>query len=139
MSYDLGGSTGMPRNEIHGAHGYLLHQFLSPLSNQRDDEYGGSLENRMRFPGRSSMRWRWTFPAQRPVSMRVSGTDWAEGGWDIDQTIAFTRALKTHGCSAIECVERRDDAGAADPRGTELSGTAAPSRRPPPYRPSRSV
>ena len=92
---------GIDAIQIHGAHGYLLHQFLSPLSNQRDDDYGGSLENRMRFPLEVFDAVRATFPAERPVSMRVSGTDWAEGGWDIDQTIAFARALETRGCSAI--------------------------------------
>lgn len=87
--------------QIHGAHGYLLHQFLSPLSNQRDDDYGGSLENRMRFPLEIYDAVRAAFPSERPVSMRVSGTDWAGGGWDIAQTIAFARALEARGCSAI--------------------------------------
>jgi len=85
--------------QLHGAHGYLLHQFLSPLSNRRDDEYGGSLENRMRFPLEVFEAVRAAFPG--PVSMRVSGTDWAEGGWDIDQTIAFARALEALGCAGI--------------------------------------
>jgi 2,4-dienoyl-CoA reductase-like NADH-dependent reductase (Old Yellow Enzyme family) len=67
----------------------LLHQFLSPLSNRRDDEYGNSLENRMRFPLEVFDAVRSAFPADRAVTMRVSGTDWADGGWDIDQTIAF--------------------------------------------------
>jgi 2,4-dienoyl-CoA reductase-like NADH-dependent reductase (Old Yellow Enzyme family) len=87
--------------QLHGAHGYLLHQFLSPLANQRDDEYGGSLENRMRFPLEVFDAVRAVFPADRPVTMRVSGTDWAEGGWDIEQTVAFASALEKHGCSAI--------------------------------------
>ncbi|HWE75856.1 MAG TPA: NADH:flavin oxidoreductase/NADH oxidase [Stellaceae bacterium] len=87
--------------QLHGAHGYLLHQFLSPLSNQRDDEYGGSLENRMRFPLEVFEATRGAFPAGRPVTMRVSGTDWAEGGWDIEQTVAFSVALEKRGCSAI--------------------------------------
>jgi 2,4-dienoyl-CoA reductase-like NADH-dependent reductase (Old Yellow Enzyme family) len=87
--------------QLHGAHGYLLHQFLSPLANQRDDEYGGSLENRMRFPLEVFDAVRAVFPAARPVTMRVSGTDWAEGGWDIEQTVAFAAALEKHGCSAI--------------------------------------
>ena len=87
--------------QIHAAHGYLLHQFLSPLSNVRDDEYGGALENRMRFPLEVFDAVRASFPADRPVSVRVSGTDWAEGGWDIDQTIAFARALEGRGCSAV--------------------------------------
>ena len=87
--------------QLHGAHGYLLHQFLSPLSNRREDDYGGSLENRMRFPLEVFDAVRAAFPKGRPVTMRVSGTDWAPGGWDIDQTIAFARALEAHRCSAI--------------------------------------
>jgi 2,4-dienoyl-CoA reductase-like NADH-dependent reductase (Old Yellow Enzyme family) len=92
---------GLNAIQIHGAHGYLLHQFLSPLSNQRTDEYGGSLENRMRFPLEVFDAVRAAFPADKPVTMRVSGTDWAEGGWDIEQTIALARALEARRCSAI--------------------------------------
>lgn len=87
--------------QIHAAHGYLLHSFLSPLSNRRDDRYGGSLENRMRFPLEVFDAVRAAFPAERPVTVRVSATDWVEGGWDIDQTIAFVRALEARGCAAI--------------------------------------
>jgi 2,4-dienoyl-CoA reductase-like NADH-dependent reductase (Old Yellow Enzyme family) len=87
--------------QIHGAHGYLLHQFLSPLSNRREDQYGGSLENRMRFPLEVFEAVREAFPAGRPVSIRVSGTDWFPGGWDIGQTVAFAQALEARGCSAI--------------------------------------
>ena len=87
--------------QLHGAHGYLLHEFLSPLSNRRTDEYGGSLENRMRFPLEIFDAVRDAFPSERPVTMRVSGTDWVEGGWDIEQTAAFAQALETRGCSAI--------------------------------------
>jgi 2,4-dienoyl-CoA reductase-like NADH-dependent reductase (Old Yellow Enzyme family) len=87
--------------QIHIAHGYLLHQFLSPLSNLRDDEYGGSLENRMRFPLEVFDAIRKAFPAEKAVSVRVSGTDWVDGGWDIEQTIVFARALEEHGCDAI--------------------------------------
>jgi 2,4-dienoyl-CoA reductase-like NADH-dependent reductase (Old Yellow Enzyme family) len=92
---------GIDAIQLHGAHGYLLHQFLSPLSNRRDDEYGGSLENRMRFPLQVFDAVRAAFPADRPVTMRVSGTDWATGGWDVDQTIAFAKALEARGCAAI--------------------------------------
>ena len=77
--------------QIHAAHGYLLHQFLSPLSNRRTDEYGGSLENRMRFPLEVFDAVRAAFPADRPVTVRVSATDWVEGGWDIEQTIEFSQ------------------------------------------------
>jgi len=92
---------GIDAVQLHGAHGYLLHQFLSPLSNRRDDEYGGSLENRMRFPLEVFEAVRAAFPPDRPVTMRVSGTDWVDGGWDIDQTIAAAQALEARGCSAI--------------------------------------
>jgi len=87
--------------QIHAAHGYLLHQFLSPLSNIRDDEYGGALENRMRFPLEVFDAVRDNFPADRPIGVRVSGTDWAEGGWDIDQTMEFAKALEARGCSVV--------------------------------------
>jgi 2,4-dienoyl-CoA reductase-like NADH-dependent reductase (Old Yellow Enzyme family) len=87
--------------QIHAAHGYLLHQFLSPLSNQRTDDYGGSLENRMRFPLEVFDAVREAFPAERPVTVRVSATDWAEGGWDVGQTIAFAKELEKRGCGAI--------------------------------------
>ena len=95
------GRLGLDAVQIHCAHGYLLHQFLSPLSNRRDDEYGGSLDNRMRFPLEVFDAVRSAFPADRPVSVRVSGTDWVAGGWDIEQTVAFARALGARGCAAI--------------------------------------
>ena len=87
--------------EIHGAHGYLLHQFLSPLSNRREDHYGGSLENRMRFPLEVFEAVRAVVPAGQPVWMRVSATDWVEEGWDLDQTVELARALKARGSAAI--------------------------------------
>ena len=87
--------------QLHAAHGYLMHQFLSPLSNQRSDEYGGSLENRMRFPIEIFDAVRAAFPTEKPVSVRVSGTDWVDGGWDIEQTIAFAQKLQERGCDAI--------------------------------------
>lgn len=87
--------------ELHMAHGYLLHQFLSPLANERTDEYGGSLENRMRFPLEVFDAVREAFPADRPVWVRVSATDWVEGGWSIEDTIALGHALKARGCDAI--------------------------------------
>ena len=85
--------------ELHGAHGYLLHQFLSPLSNQRDDAYGGSLENRMRFPLEVFDSVRAAFPAGKPVGMRISATDWVEGGWDLEQSVVLAQALKARGCA----------------------------------------
>jgi 2,4-dienoyl-CoA reductase-like NADH-dependent reductase (Old Yellow Enzyme family) len=87
--------------QLHAAHGYLMHQFLSPLSNHRTDEYGGSLENRMRFPLEIFDAVRAAYPAGKVVSVRVSGTDWVDGGWDIEQTIAFAKALEQRGCDAI--------------------------------------
>ncbi|PXX07212.1 2,4-dienoyl-CoA reductase-like NADH-dependent reductase (Old Yellow Enzyme family) [Paraburkholderia tropica] len=87
--------------QILGAHGYLLHEFLSPLSNQRTDEYGGSLENRMRFPLEVFEAVRDVFAHDRPVTMRVSATDWVEGGWSVEDTIAFVDALQARGCAAI--------------------------------------
>ena len=104
-------NLGIDAVQLHGAHGYLLHQFLSPLSNRRDDDYGGSLENRMRFPLEVFDAVRAAFPADRPVTMRVSGTDWAEGGWDVEQTIAFASALQARGCAAIHVSSGGLDAG----------------------------
>lgn len=92
---------GIDAVQIHAAHGYLLHQFLSPLSNTRTDEYGGSLENRMRFPLEVFDAVRAAFPAEKPVTVRLSGTDWVEGGWDIAQTVAFSQALEARGAAAI--------------------------------------
>ncbi len=87
--------------ELHAAHGYLLHSFLSPLSNQRDDAYGGSLDKRLRFPLEVFEAVREAFPAERPVWVRVSATDWVDGGWDLDGTVALARALQSRGCAAI--------------------------------------
>jgi len=87
--------------EVHGAHGYLLHQFLSPIANHREDEYGGSLENRMRFPLEVFDAVRAEFPAHKPVWMRVSATDWVPGGWDIEGTLALAHALKARGSAAV--------------------------------------
>jgi 2,4-dienoyl-CoA reductase-like NADH-dependent reductase (Old Yellow Enzyme family) len=85
---------GLDGIEVHVAHGYLLHEFLSPIANRRADEYGGSLENRMRFPLEVFDAVRAVLPAEKPVGVKVSATDWVEGGWDIDQTIAFAKELK---------------------------------------------
>ena len=89
--------------EVHAAHGYLLHEFLSPLCNQRSDEYGGSLENRMRFPLRVAEAVREIWPAKWPVFVRISATDWAPGGWDLPQSIEFSRRLKERGIDLIDC------------------------------------
>lgn len=108
---------GLDATQVHGAHGYLLHEFLSPLSNKRDDEYGGSLENRLRFPLEVFDAVRAAFPADRPVTMRVSGTDWVEGGWNIEQTVAFSQALAARGCAAIHVSSGGLDAGQKIPVG----------------------
>ncbi|KAB2654515.1 NADH:flavin oxidoreductase/NADH oxidase [Ochrobactrum sp. WV_118_8] len=92
---------GIDAIQLHAAHGYLLHQFLSPLSNHREDAYGGSLENRLRFPLEVFEAVKAAVPNDYPVSVRVSGTDWVDGGWDIDQTVTFAQALQVRGCAAI--------------------------------------
>lgn len=92
---------GIDAVQVHAAHGYLLHQFLSPLSNRRTDDYGGSLENRMRFPLEIFDAVRAAFPVDRPVTVRVSGTDWVDGGWTIEDTVEFARALESRGCAGI--------------------------------------
>lgn len=88
--------------ELHMAHGYLLHQFLSPLSNRRTDTYGGSLENRIRFPLAVFRAMRAAWPEDRPLGVRVSATDWVEGGWDLPQTIRLVRALLEEGCDFVD-------------------------------------
>jgi 2,4-dienoyl-CoA reductase-like NADH-dependent reductase (Old Yellow Enzyme family) len=88
--------------EIHAAHGYLLHQFLSPHSNQRADQYGGSLENRMRFLLRVTERLRAALPDDLPLLVRLSATDWAPGGWDIEQSVELSRRLKGLGVDLID-------------------------------------
>ena len=93
---------GLDALELHCAHGYLMHQFLSPISNKRTDQYGGSLENRMRFPLEVFEAIRAVFPSDKPVGAKVSATDWIEGGWDIAQTIEFAGQLKTRGLDWID-------------------------------------
>jgi 2,4-dienoyl-CoA reductase-like NADH-dependent reductase (Old Yellow Enzyme family) len=93
---------GIDALELHGAHGYLLHQFLSPISNKRTDQYGGSLENRMRYPLEVFDAVRAVFPSEKPVGVKVSATDWVEGGWDLPQTIEFVRELKKRGVDWID-------------------------------------
>ena len=88
--------------ELHAAHGYLLHQFLSPLSNVRDDRYGGTLENRMRFPLEVFDAVRAAVAADTPVGIRISATDWVDGGWDIEQSVVFARELQKRGCAFID-------------------------------------
>jgi len=89
--------------EIHAAHGYLLHQFLSPLSNQREDEYGGSFENRIRFLREVVQQVKEILPQGYPLWVRISATDWVENGWDIEQSIALADKLKYLGVDLIDC------------------------------------
>jgi 2,4-dienoyl-CoA reductase-like NADH-dependent reductase (Old Yellow Enzyme family) len=88
--------------ELHSAHGYLLHEFLSPLSNRRTDQYGGSLENRIRLVIEVVDAIRVTLPAEVPLLVRISATDWAEGGWDIDESVALSKVLKAHKVAMVD-------------------------------------
>ncbi len=88
--------------ELHSAHGYLLHQFLSPISNKRTDQYGGSLQNRMRYPLEVFDAVRAAFPAEKPVGIKVSAADWVEGGWDLAQTIEYAKELKKRGVDWVD-------------------------------------
>jgi 2,4-dienoyl-CoA reductase-like NADH-dependent reductase (Old Yellow Enzyme family) len=89
--------------ELHAAHGYLLHGFLSPISNQRTDENGGGFENRIRFPMRVVRAVREVWPREKPLTVRLSCTDWVDGGWDLDQSVAFSGLLKDAGVDLIDC------------------------------------
>ncbi|HUL97782.1 MAG TPA: NADH:flavin oxidoreductase/NADH oxidase [Usitatibacter sp.] len=89
--------------EVHGAHGYLIHSFASPLSNARTDEYGGPLENRMRLGLEVAQAVREAWPADKPVFYRISASDWAPGGWDVEQSVALCRRLKELGVDLIDC------------------------------------
>ena len=89
--------------ELHCAHGYLLHEFLSPIANRREDQFGGSLENRMRFPLEVFDAIRGVWPTNKPLGVRVSATDWVAGGWEIDQCLAFSRQLANRDCDWIDC------------------------------------
>jgi 2,4-dienoyl-CoA reductase-like NADH-dependent reductase (Old Yellow Enzyme family) len=95
-------SAGFRVLEIHAAHGYLLHSFLSPLSNHRTDDYGGSLENRMRPLLRVARELRVIMPDELPLFVRVSATDWVDGGWDLDQTVALASALRELGVDLVD-------------------------------------
>lgn len=97
-----GAGAGFDLLELHFAHGYLLSSFLTPLANQRSDEYGGSLENRMRFPLELFDRVREVWPQDKPMSVRISATDWVEGGFDGDDAIVVASHLKDHGCDIID-------------------------------------
>jgi 2,4-dienoyl-CoA reductase-like NADH-dependent reductase (Old Yellow Enzyme family) len=89
--------------ELHAAHGYLIHQFLSPLSNQRNDEYGGSFENRIRFLLEVIEAVQTEWPNDLPLFVRMSGTDWAEGGWTLEESVQLAAILKTKGVDVVDC------------------------------------
>lgn len=93
---------GIDALELHAAHGYLLHEFLSPVSNRRTDNYGGSLDNRMRFVLEVFEATRAAWPVTKPLGIRLSATDWIDGGWDIDQSITLCKLLKQSGCDWID-------------------------------------
>jgi 2,4-dienoyl-CoA reductase-like NADH-dependent reductase (Old Yellow Enzyme family) len=96
-------ASGFEVVEIHMAHGYLLHEFLSPLSNRRSDDYGGSLENRMRFPLQVAEAVRKAWPDDLPVFVRISATDWMDGGWDLAQSVQLSKELKSAGIDLVDC------------------------------------
>jgi 2,4-dienoyl-CoA reductase-like NADH-dependent reductase (Old Yellow Enzyme family) len=97
--------------ELHAGHGYLLHEYVSPISNRREDEYGGSTANRIRFPLEVFEAVRAAWPAEKPLGIRVSATDWIEGGWTPAETVTFARELKKLGCDYIDV-----SSGQVDPR-----------------------
>ncbi len=96
-------AAGFELVEIHAAHGYLIHQFLSPLSNHRTDQYGGSLENRMRFALEAIEAVRRVWPERLPLFLRISATDWVEGGWSVEDSVALARAAKPLGVDLVDC------------------------------------
>jgi len=89
--------------ELHAAHGYLMHSFLSPISNQRTDDYGGSFENRIRFLLETLRAVRRVWPERLPLTVRVSGTDWVEGGWTVEETVELARRMKGEGVDLVDC------------------------------------
>src|SRR5690348_14126670 len=95
-------AAGFQLIELHAAHGYLLHQFLSPLSNRRGDDYGGSFENRTRLAREVIAAVREVWPAELPLWLRISATDWAEGGWDVEQSVRLAREVKSLGVDLVD-------------------------------------
>jgi 2,4-dienoyl-CoA reductase-like NADH-dependent reductase (Old Yellow Enzyme family) len=96
-------SAGVEWLELHFAHGYLAHEFLSPISNQRTDRYGGSFENRIRFALETTRAVRAAWPDRLPFTVRLSCSDWVPGGWDIEQSVELARRLKAEGVDLIDC------------------------------------
>jgi 2,4-dienoyl-CoA reductase-like NADH-dependent reductase (Old Yellow Enzyme family) len=103
VAADRAYAAGFRTLELHAAHGYLIHQFLSPLSNRRTDGYGGAFDNRTRFLRECVEAVRKALPERCPLFVRISATDWAEGGWDIEQSVELARILKGLGVDAIDC------------------------------------
>jgi len=101
--------------ELHGAHGYLLHSFLSPLSNRRSDEYGGTFDNRVRFVLEVTRAVRGVWPADRVLALRVSATDWLEGGWTGDETVELAQRLEREGVDLVDCSSGGTSTGAVIP------------------------
>ena len=96
-------AAGFDWAELHGAHGYLMHEFLSPLSNTRTDQYGGGFENRIRFTLETTRAVRAVWPERKPLTVRFSCTDWTEGGWTLEETVELSRRLKGEGVDLIDC------------------------------------
>lgn len=109
--------AGFQMIELHGAHGYLMHEFLSPLSNHRTDRYGGSFENRTRIVREAVEAVRAKWPERLPLFVRISATDWTEGGWDVEQSIELARILKSLGVDLIDCSSAGNVAAAKVPVG----------------------
>jgi len=103
--------------EIHGAHGYLIHEFYSPLSNQRTDSYGGSFENRVRLLLEVTEAVRSAWPEGKPLFVRISATDWTEGGWTVDESVALAKLLKARGVDLLDCSTGGNVAAAVIPVG----------------------
>jgi 2,4-dienoyl-CoA reductase-like NADH-dependent reductase (Old Yellow Enzyme family) len=103
--------------ELHAAHGYLMHEFLSPLSNKRTDNYGGNFENRIRLVVETADALRTVWPQNLPLFVRISATDWTEGGWDVEQSVELARVLKQHGVDLIDTSSGGNVSGAKIPTG----------------------
>jgi 2,4-dienoyl-CoA reductase-like NADH-dependent reductase (Old Yellow Enzyme family) len=97
------GEAGFDWLELHGAHGYLMHEFLSPLSNGRTDDYGGSFDNRVRFVLETVRAVREVWPEQKPLTVRLSCTDWTDGGWTLEDSIALSHRMKAEGVDLVDC------------------------------------
>src|SRR4029453_9932330 len=95
--------AGFDMIELHGAHGYLIHEFLSPITNTRADRYGGSFENRIRFCVEVIDSVREVWPEHSPLWLRISATDWVQGGWDVDEAVELSRRVREHGVDLIDC------------------------------------